>query len=55
MALTLEASERVLAIKFAYRLADPERGNLAVVANPEAEDEHLIKRIVALKRVMDFQ
>lgn len=45
MSPTLEVGDSVLAAKFAYRVADPERGDLAVFNGP---DGTTIKRVVAL-------
>lgn len=46
MTPTLQVGDRVLAVKFAYRLGEPERGDLAVFEAPDGEIN--IKRIVAL-------
>src|SRR3712207_7303918 len=48
MAPTLRPGDHVLAWKLAYRLGAPERGDLAVLADPEGGDDALIKRIVGL-------
>lgn len=45
MSPTLEAGDSVLTLKFAYRLAEPERGDLAVFDGP---DGATIKRVVGL-------
>lgn len=45
MSPTLEAGDRVLAAKFAYRLGEPNRGDLAVF---ESESGVAIKRVVGL-------
>jgi signal peptidase I len=45
MSPTLETGDSVLAAKFAYRLAEPERGDLAVFDRP---DGMTIKRVVGL-------
>lgn len=47
MSPTLQPGDRVIAAKFAYRLGDPRRGDLAVFRNPENGSEDLIKRVVA--------
>lgn len=46
MTPTLQVHDRVLTVKFAYRLGEPERGDLAVFEAPDGEIN--IKRIVAL-------
>lgn len=48
MSPTLRPGERVLAAKFAYRVGEPQRGDLAVFKNPENKNEDLIKRVVGL-------
>ena len=48
MAPTLEAGDKVLASKFAYRLSEPRRGDIVVFAASENSNEPTIKRVVAL-------
>ncbi len=48
MTPTLEPGDRVLVAKFAYRLADPDRGDLAAFESAGYEDEVNIKRVVRL-------
>lgn len=48
MSPTLEPGDRVIAAKFAYRLGDPERGDLALFKSVEGPNEDLIKRVVGL-------
>lgn len=43
---TLHVGDNVLALKFAYRIGDPERGDLAVLNDPAGD--LVIKRIVGL-------
>lgn len=45
---TLVAGDHVLVAKYAYRLSEPERGDIAALQSPEDRDEVLIKRIVGL-------
>ena len=44
----LVRGQRILVSKLAYRLGDPQRGNIVVFANPHGEGSPLIKRIVGL-------
>lgn len=46
MSPTLEVGDRVLASKLAYRIGEPQRGDLAVFKDPEGE--LAIKRVVGL-------
>ncbi len=48
MAPTIFSGDRVLANKTAYRLADPERGDIVLFANPDNRRQNYIKRVVAL-------
>lgn len=50
MAPTLQEGDRVLAAKFAYRFADPERGELVAFKDPENGDQVDIKRVVGLPK-----
>jgi signal peptidase I len=47
MVPTLEVGDRVLANKFVYRFAEPERGDVVVFRSVEGGEEDLIKRVVA--------
>ncbi|MBA2442075.1 MAG: signal peptidase I [Rubrobacter sp.] len=49
MSPTLQAGDRVLAFKAAYRFTEPERGDLAVFRNGESGGESTIKRVVDLQ------
>lgn len=46
MSPTLKVGDSVLALKFAYRFTEPQRGDLAVFSDPEGE--LTIKRVVGL-------
>lgn len=48
MSPTLQANDRVLASKSAYRFSKPERGDLAVFKNSQKSGEITIKRVVGL-------
>ena len=48
MAPTLQAGDHVLVAKFAYRFADPDRGDLVAFEGAGYEDEVNIKRVVGL-------
>jgi len=44
----LNRGQRIMVSKLAYRLTDPRRGEVVVLANPRGEGPALIKRIVGL-------
>ncbi len=46
MAPTLRAGDQVLALKFMYRFAEPDSGDLVVFDSPERGEETTIKRVV---------
>jgi signal peptidase I len=48
MSPTLEAGDRVLADKLAYRFGEPRRGELALFDSPEEEGGLNVKRIVGI-------
>ncbi|MBD0356136.1 MAG: signal peptidase I [Rubrobacter sp.] len=49
MVPTLEIGDRVLANKFVYRFAEPERGDIVVFESVDGEDQTLIKRVVGVE------
>ncbi|MDQ4004151.1 MAG: signal peptidase I [Actinomycetota bacterium] len=49
MVPTLEIGDRVLANKFIYRFAEPERGDIVVFESVDGEDQTLIKRVVGVE------
>jgi len=48
MAPTIFSGDRILANKTAYRVADPERGDIILFPNPDDRRQNYIKRVVAL-------
>lgn len=48
MVPTIFSGDRILANKTAYRLADPERGDIVLFPNPDNRRQNYIKRVVAL-------
>ncbi len=48
MVPTLEVGDRVFVNKFVYRFSEPERGDIVVFESKGADDEDLIKRVIAL-------
>ncbi|MDI6900421.1 MAG: signal peptidase I [Anaerosomatales bacterium] len=46
---TIEIGERVLALKFIYRLEDPQPGDIVVLDDPTGTVPNIIKRVIAVE------
>lgn len=48
MAPTLVAGDHLLVAKFTLQIGEPDRGDIVVLEDPQNDEGHLVKRVVAL-------